>query len=205
MKERPKDLADLQATAAVGQGVLVEAYDRALQPYGRHAAQVLLTADDLDDRTRYLNARNTIFALLDYGAVPIINENDTISTVELQTSFGDNDRLARASRSAAAGVAVGAAERRAGPVRPRPDRSAAKLISKVERVDEAILSLAVDKSSGLTKGGMGSKLNAARVLAAGGGCTVIAAGAKPNVLTRHPRRRECRHLVPGPWSRGQQP
>ena len=94
LKKRPTDLSQLQAVAAVGQTALVEAYDRSLRTHGRHAAQVLLTADDLDNRTRYLNIRNTILTLLEYGAVPIINENDTVSTEELQTTFGDNDRLA---------------------------------------------------------------------------------------------------------------
>ena len=94
LKSRPTDLAQLQAVAAAGQSLLVEAYERSLQKYGRHVAQVLLTAEDLDHRQRYLNARNTIQALLGYGVLPIINENDTISVYELQTTFGDNDRLA---------------------------------------------------------------------------------------------------------------
>ena len=94
LKKRPTDLAQLQAVAAVGQTSLVEAYDRTLRSHGRHAAQILLIADDLDNRTRYLNIRNTILTLMKLGAVPIINENDTVSVEELQTTFGDNDRLA---------------------------------------------------------------------------------------------------------------
>src|SRR4029079_15820250 len=94
LSERPRHLAHLQAVAAVGQSYLVQTYCRSLRSHGRHAAQILLTADDLDDRTRYLNVRNTILTLIEYGAVPIINENDTVSVEELQTSFGDNDRLA---------------------------------------------------------------------------------------------------------------
>src|SRR5262245_50784859 len=94
LRKRPVDLSHLQAVAAVGQTALVEAYDRSLRAHGRHAAQVLLTADDLDNRTRYLNIRNTILTLLELGTVPIVNENDTVSTDELQTTFGDNDRLA---------------------------------------------------------------------------------------------------------------
>ena len=92
--KRPTDLPRLQAVAAIGQSLLVEAYERALSPYGLHAAQVLLTAEDLEHRTRYLNARNTLLTLLELGAIPIINENDTVSVEELQTTFGDNDRLA---------------------------------------------------------------------------------------------------------------
>ena len=73
---------------------LIEAYDRGLRKHGQHAAQLLLTAEDLDDRTRYLNVRNTLLALFEFGAIPIINENDTVSVEELKTTFGDNDRLA---------------------------------------------------------------------------------------------------------------
>ncbi len=80
---RPRDLAQLQAVAAMGQSYLVQVYDRSLRAFGRHAAQLLLTAHDLDDRTRYLNVRNTILTLFDLGAVPIINENDTVSVEEL--------------------------------------------------------------------------------------------------------------------------
>ncbi|HEY1065623.1 MAG TPA: glutamate 5-kinase, partial [Pirellulales bacterium] len=92
--KRPRDLAQLQAVAAVGQCHLVRTYDRAFKAHGRHAAQILLTAEDVKHRTRYLNVRNTIHALFEFGAVPIINENDTVSVVELQTTFGDNDKLA---------------------------------------------------------------------------------------------------------------
>src|SRR4029079_3089510 len=80
--------------AAVGQSRLIESYNRALEAHGRHAAQILLTADDLNDRTRYLNVRNTLLALFQYGAIPIINENDTVRVDELQRNVGDNDRLA---------------------------------------------------------------------------------------------------------------
>src|SRR5262245_13936165 len=92
--QRPSDLAHLQAVAAVGQSRLIESYNKALERHGRHAAQILLTADDLNDRTRYLNVRNTLLALFQYGALPIINENDTVRVDELQRNVGDNDRLA---------------------------------------------------------------------------------------------------------------
>ena len=94
LKQRPTDVAELQAAAAIGQSLLIESYNKALEPHQLHAAQVLLTAEDLQDRARYLNVRNTLFALFQYNAVPIINENDTVSVEELQISFGDNDRLA---------------------------------------------------------------------------------------------------------------
>ncbi len=94
LKQRPTDLAKLQAVAAVGQTRLIETYDRTFRKHGRHAAQVLLTADDISHRTRYLNVRNTLLSLLEFHAVPIINENDTVAVDELMTTFGDNDRLA---------------------------------------------------------------------------------------------------------------
>ena len=94
LTSRPSDLAQLQSVASVGQSRLIEAYNRALETHGRHAAQILLTADDLNDRTRYLNVRNTILALFRYGAIPIINENDTVRVDELQRNVGDNAQLA---------------------------------------------------------------------------------------------------------------
>ena len=94
LKARPTDLAKLQAVAAVGQTHLIQTYDRTFAKHGRRAAQVLLTIEDVDDRIRYLNVRNTLHSLLEFGAVPIINENDTVSVDELKTTFGDNDRLA---------------------------------------------------------------------------------------------------------------
>ena len=94
LDERPTDLARLQAVAAVGQAKLIEAYDRTFRQHGRHAAQVLLTAKDLDDRAGYLHVRNTLFSLMEFKAIPVINENDTVAVDELMTTFGDNDRLA---------------------------------------------------------------------------------------------------------------
>ena len=111
--------------AAVGQSLLVEAYERSLLGHGHHAAQVLLTAEDLEHRTRYLNARNTLLTLLEFGAVPIINENDTVSVEELQTTFGDNDRLAAIVTNLIRGPAAGAAVRRRRAVRRRPVASRA--------------------------------------------------------------------------------
>src|SRR5437660_8963918 len=89
---RPSDLRHLQACAAVGQGALMRAYQECLLPAGTHTAQILLTAGDFDNRTRYLNARNTILTLFEWDCLPIINENDTVSIAEIR--FGDNDHLA---------------------------------------------------------------------------------------------------------------
>src|SRR5947209_5496320 len=92
LSRRPTDLRHLQACAAVGQGFLMRAYEECLAPHGTHAAQILLTAGDFDNRTRYLNARNTILTLFEWDCLPIINENDTVSIAEIR--FGDNDHLA---------------------------------------------------------------------------------------------------------------
>src|SRR5437763_5452339 len=89
---RPADLPQLQACAAVGQSALMQLYQESLAPHGVHTAQILLTAGDFDSRARYLNVRNTIRTLFEYGALPIINENDTVSVAEIR--FGDNDHLA---------------------------------------------------------------------------------------------------------------
>src|SRR4030088_599788 len=92
LKKRPDNLRQLQAAAAVGQSYLIRAYDEGFRRHGRHAAQLLLTHEDFDSRPRYLNMRNTLTALFEYDAVPVINENDTISVDEIK--LGDNDRLA---------------------------------------------------------------------------------------------------------------
>jgi glutamate 5-kinase len=95
LPKRPTDLAKLQAVAAVGQRRLMDAWDVAFKPHGLHVGQILLTRDDVDHRTRFLNLRNTIHAIHELGAVPIINENDTVSTDEIvKITFGDNDILA---------------------------------------------------------------------------------------------------------------
>jgi len=83
LKQRPKDLSHLQAAAAVGQAHLIHIYDKALRPHGHHAAQILLTANDFKNRSRYLNVRNTLRTLAEYGTIPIVNENDTVSTEEI--------------------------------------------------------------------------------------------------------------------------
>jgi len=94
LKARPSDLATLQAVAAIGQAHLIQVYEKTFATHSKHAAQILLTAAELDDRVAYLNVRNTLTRLLELGAIPIINENDSVAVDELKTTFGDNDRLA---------------------------------------------------------------------------------------------------------------
>ena len=184
-KRRPTDLAELQAAAAVGQSRLIESYNKALAPHGLNAAQILLTAEDLQHRTRYLNTRNTLNALFRCGAIPIINENDTVAVDELQISFGDNDRLAalvtnllRAPLMILLSDVEGVDDR-------NPAEEGAKLMSVITHLDAAD-SYAKDAVGPariqLSRGGMGSKLRAARTAAAAGESVVIAAGRRPNVL-----------------------
>jgi glutamate 5-kinase len=184
LAKRPTNLAQLQAVAAVGQSHLIEAYDRGLRAHGRHAAQLLLTAHDLDDRTGYLNVRNTIRALFEFGAVPIINENDTVSVDELMTSFGDNDRLAAMVTNLIRAPLLVLLSDVEGLYDGDPCDANSKLISTVTRLDASILNLVRDSVTGLSKGGMASKLEAARIATAAGENVIIANGRVPGNLAR---------------------
>jgi len=182
LPRRPTDIGKLQAVAAVGQSHLMQAYEQALSAHGRHAGQVLLTADGLDNRARYLNARNTILELLAFGAVPIINENDTTSVEELQLSFGDNDRLAAIVTNLIRAPLLILLSDVEGLFDRDPADPAAQRIATVSRIDEKILALALDNTSGLSKGGMASKLAAARIATTAGEAVIIASGRRPGVL-----------------------
>ena len=179
---RPADLPRLQAAAAVGQMGLVQAYESAFARRGRHTAMVLLTHEDLADRRRYLNARSTLTHLLDLGVIPVINENDSVATEEIR--FGDNDTLAAlvASLLAADLVIVltdvdGLYERD-----PRTNPGAGRL-GYAEATYPGLDALAGAGGS-LGRGGMVTKIRAARTAARSGAHTVIANGRKEGVLTR---------------------
>jgi glutamate 5-kinase len=182
LRARPTNLAQLQAVAAAGQSLLVEAYERSLQKYGRHVGQVLLTAEDLDHRQRYLNARNTILALLEFGVLPIINENDTISVYELQTTFGDNDRLAAIVTNLIRAPLLVLLSDVEGLYNGAPGSPGAQVVPTVENLDSEILALVRDAKTGLGKGGMASKLEAARQATASGENVIIASGRRPGIL-----------------------
>ncbi len=182
--KRPPNLAELQAVAAVGQSHLMESYDRGLRAHGRHAAQLLLTARDLDDRTGYLNVRNTIRALFEFGAVPIINENDTVSVDELMSTFGDNDRLAAMVTNLIRAPLLVLLSDVDGLYDGDPSDPKSKLIPTVTKLDAAIFNLVRDKSTGTSKGGMASKLEAARIATSAGENVIIANGRTPGVLAR---------------------
>jgi glutamate 5-kinase len=194
--ERPRDVAQLQAVAAVGQSRLIEAYNRAFERHGLHAAQVLLTAEDLNDRARYLNVRNTILALFRFGAVPIINENDTVSVEELQISFGDNDRLAALVTNLLRAPLLVLLSDVAGVYDGPPERPDSVLIPTIANV-ESVVSALGDPSRRLGgtpgqsvpggriafgTGGICSKLAAARLVAAAGENAIIADGRRAGNL-----------------------
>jgi glutamate 5-kinase len=184
LKSRPNDLAHLQAVAAIGQSLLVEAYERSLWIHGHHAAQVLLTAEDLEHRIRYLNARNTLVTLMELGAIPIINENDTISVDELQTTFGDNDRLAAIVTNLLRAPLLVLLSDIDGLYDGDPAAPGSRLISTVDRLDRSIFELVRDRAGGVSKGGMTSKLEAARLATSAGENVIIACGRTPHILSK---------------------
>jgi glutamate 5-kinase len=173
---RPRALPQLQAAAAVGQSRLMQAYEEACAPHGMAAAQVLLTHDGITDRKRYLNARAAIDALCEQGALPIINENDTVSTEEIE--FGDNDQLAAMVASlVGADLLVLLTD-----VEGLLD-GARRRVSVVEDV-EAAEKLVWDEESTVSLGGMRSKVGAAKRALARGLPVVIAPAADPEALPR---------------------
>ena len=187
LTQRPGDLAHLQAVASVGQSRLIESYNRALEAHGRHAAQILLTADDLNDRMRYLNVRNTLLALFQYGALPIINENDTVRVDELQRNVGDNDRLAAMVTNLLRAPLLILLSDVEGLFDRHPSDPQARIISMVSHLDDAIRDFQRQTAIGagpnhLSRGGMASKLEAARLAVSAGESVVIANGRRPDVL-----------------------
>lgn len=187
LKKRPTDVAQLQAAAAIGQSLLIESYNRALEQHQLHAAQVLLTADDLQARARYLNVRNTLFALFQCNAVPIINENDTVSVDELQLSFGDNDRLAALVTNLIRAPLLVLLSDVEGLYEGDPKDPASQVISVVTDVDatgERTVRDGATQAIQLSKGGMKSKLASARIATAAGESVIIANGRRDDVLDR---------------------
>ena len=181
LAQRPGNLSQLQAAAAVGQLDITSLWDRALAEHQINAAQVLLTHEDAADRQRYLNARNTLRALLDWGVVPVINENDTVASDEIR--FGDNDTLAAvAAELCSADLLVILTDQQGiYSSDPRLDPQA-KLIADAH-IDDPLLEAAAGGSGGvLGRGGMKTKLQAAQIAARGGVSTVIAGGGLDDVL-----------------------
>jgi glutamate 5-kinase len=179
--KRPSDLRHLQACAAVGQSFLMRAYEDCLARHGIPTAQLLLTAGDFDSRSRYLNARNTIVTLFEWGCLPIINENDTVSVAEIR--FGDNDHLAalvtnllQAPLLILLSVVDGLYDADPGTY---PN---AQLIHTVPAIDAGVLEKAGASRSALGSGGMRSKLRAARLCTVAGESVIMANGSSLDVL-----------------------
>lgn len=182
-KKRPHELYKLQAAAAVGQMGLVQAYESCFYNHKLQAAQLLLTHEDLSDRKRYLNARSTLTTLLDMNVVPIINENDSVATDEIR--FGDNDTLAALVTNLIEADVLVILTDQAGlyTTDPRID-SKAKLLNRVMVEDPAIEQMAGGTGSSIGRGGMLTKIIAAKHAARSGAHTIIASGHEENILIR---------------------
>ncbi len=180
---RPHAMHDLQAAAAVGQMGLAQAYESTFGEHGLKAAQILLTHEDLADRKRYLNARSTLHALLGYGVVPIINENDTVVTDEIK--FGDNDTLGAlvANLVEADALIILTDQKGLYTADPRQDASAT-LIAEGRADDRRYESMAGGAGSGISKGGMITKVRAAQRAARSGADTLIVSGREQDALLR---------------------
>jgi glutamate 5-kinase len=179
---RPSSMHELQAAAAVGQMGLVQAYESAFAKFGLHTAQILLTHEDLADRRRYLNARSTLLTLLALGVIPIINENDTVTTDEIR--LGDNDTLGALVTNLIEADALVLLTDQDGLHRADPRKDpAAELVRHARAADPALEAMAGGAGT-LGRGGMLTKVLAAKRAARSGASTVIASGREDRLLTR---------------------
>jgi glutamate 5-kinase len=181
--KRPHSMHELQAAAAVGQMGLVQCYESCFREHGLRTAQVLLTHADMADRQRYLNARSTLRTLLKLGVIPVINENDTVVTDEIK--LGDNDTLGALVTNLVEADALVILTDQAGLYDADPRRNPqAKFIESIEANHPELESMAGGVGSALAKGGMLTKVLAAKRAARSGAQTVIASGREPDVLVR---------------------
>ncbi len=181
-EQRPHALHRLQAAAAVGQMGVIQAWETCFQQHGIHTAQILLTHDDLSDRKRYLNARTTLRTLLQLGTLPVVNENDTVVTDEIR--FGDNDTLAAlVANLVEAELLVILTDQQGMYDRDPRTHSDARLLQQAAADDPALDRVAGDGGT-LGRGGMRTKLRAARLAGRSGTATIIASGHTPEVLER---------------------
>jgi len=190
--ERPTVVAQIQACAAIGQSRLMSLYDDAFDRLGCPIAQVLLTEDDFRDATRHANLRAALDALLTMGVIPIVNENDTVSTIELDRAtelrpreriFGDNDKLSALLLKHIGADMLVLLSDVDGLYDRNPTEPGASVLAHVDTVDEGILALA-DGVNGRGRGGMISKLESARIVLHAGKQVIIANGRTPRVLER---------------------
>lgn len=195
LRTRPTNVAQIQACAAIGQSRLMSLYDDAFDRLSCPIAQVLLTEDDFRDQQRHANLRATLDALLTLGVIPIVNENDTVSTAELdrpsesgansekERIFGDNDKLSALLMKHIGADLLILLSDVDGLYDRNPGTRGAKLIQRVEVIDDSVLALA-EGSNGRGRGGMISKLESARIVLRAGKQVVIANGRTPSVLER---------------------
>ncbi|MBM7866868.1 glutamate 5-kinase [Heliobacterium gestii] len=183
LEKRPKAVPEKQACAAVGQGILMHMYEKLFAEYGLVVAQVLLTRDDFAFRERYINAGNTLEALLRMNVIPIINENDTVSIDEIRLRFGDNDTLSALVAGLVQGDVLILLTDIEGlySANPRVDAEAV-FIPEVAEITREIEAMAAGAGSNLGTGGMATKLQAAKIAVESGVAMVIAQGSRPNGL-----------------------
>ncbi len=180
---REFSLSEKQALAATGQAGLIEAYEEAFSQYGQHVAQILLTRQDLEDRRRYLLARNTLLTLLRWRVIPIINENDTVAVEEIQ--FGDNDLLAALTVGlVGADLLVCLSDIDALYEHDPREVPEAQPIREVTKIDEHIEAMAGQKPGRFGRGGMVSKIRAAKIVTSFGVPMIIAPGREPLILEK---------------------
>ena len=184
LSRRPGGLAQLQAVAAIGQTDLIQAYETAITKFGRHAAQVLLTASDLRRRSGYLHVRNALTQIHAFDAIAVVNENDSVAVSELMTTFGDNDHLAAQVAGLLSDTLLVILSDVDGLYDGPPGAPSSNRIEVVETITDEILGLAEDHTGGASKGGMASKLNAAKIATSHGHPTIIAPGHDDHVLEK---------------------
>ena len=178
---RPKLLNELQAAASVGQMGLIQAYESQFSKFDIHSAQILMTHDDLSNRKRYLNVKNAVETLLEYGIVPIINENDAVVTDEIR--FGDNDTLAALTANLISADVLVILTDQKGLYNDNPrENPNAELISEAQVSRKDIEAMASSEGGALGKGGMYTKVMAAKRAARSGTATLIASGRADNIL-----------------------
>ena len=197
---RPTAMHELQAAAAVGQMGLAQAYESGFAEHGIGTAQILLTHADLADRSRYLNARSTLLTLLGLGIVPVINENDTVVTDEIK--FGDNDTLGALVANLIEAEALVILTDQAGLFNADPRRDAnARLVTDGRAGDPALEAMAGGAGSTIGRGGMLTKILAAKRAAMSGAHTAIVSGREPEVLVRLARGERIGTLLAAPVAR----
>lgn len=181
LKSRPETIPEKQAAAAVGQGILLHMYEKLFGEYGQTVAQILLTREDMIQRTRFINARNTLFKLLEQGIIPIINENDAVVVDEIK--FGDNDTLSALVASLVEADLLILLSDIDGLYDANPRLNPeAKIIPWVNEITAEIENMAGGAGSSLGTGGMATKISAARIAVSSGTAMVIANGSKQGII-----------------------